>query len=65
MIPGLRKVDQLNIKYIKKWGPIIDVCTGAPPDEITAQSMTSRYHQSKNIAVNSSITCNLESTVKL
>ena len=31
IIPVLRKVAQLNIKYRKKWGPIIDVCTGAPP----------------------------------
>ena len=34
MIPALRKVAQLNIKYRKQWGPIIDVCTGAPPDEV-------------------------------
>ena len=32
----LRKVAQLNIKNRKKWGPIIDVCAGAPPDEVTA-----------------------------
>ena len=34
MIPVSRKVVQLNIKY-RKWGPIIDVCTGAPPDKVT------------------------------
>ena len=34
MIPMLRKVAQLNIKY-KKNGGIIDVCTRAPPDEVT------------------------------
>ena len=38
MIPELRKVAQLNIKYRKKWGSIIqvDVCIRAPPDEVTA-----------------------------
>ena len=38
MIPVLRKVAQLNVKYRKKWGSIIqvDVCIGAPPDEVTA-----------------------------
>ena len=36
MIPVLRKVAQLNIKYRKKWGPIIDICTGASFDEVTA-----------------------------
>ena len=36
MIPVLRKVAQLNIKYRKKSGPIIDVCTGAPPDKVMA-----------------------------
>ena len=36
MIPVLRKVTQLNIKYRKKGGPIIDVCTGASPDEVSA-----------------------------
>ena len=36
MIPVLRKLTQLNIKYRKNVGPIIDVCTGAPPDEATA-----------------------------
>ena len=40
MIPVLRKVAQLNIKYRKKRGPIIDVCTGAPPDEVTALDST-------------------------
>ena len=36
MILVLRKVVQLNVKYRKKnGGPIIDVCTGAPPDEVT------------------------------
>ena len=36
MIPVLRKVAQLNIKYRKKWGPLIDVCPRTPPDEVTA-----------------------------
>ena len=36
MIFVLRKVPQLNIKYIKKWGSIVDVCTGAPPDKVMA-----------------------------
>ena len=36
MFPVLRKVAQLNIMYRKKWGPIIDICTGTPPDEVTA-----------------------------
>ena len=36
MISVLKKVAQLNIKYRKKWGPIIDVCSRAPPDKITA-----------------------------
>ena len=36
MIPVLRKVAQLNIKYKKNGGPIINVCTGAPLDEVTA-----------------------------
>ena len=36
MIPVLRKVAQLNIKYRKKGGSITYVCTGAPPDEVTA-----------------------------
>ena len=36
MIPVLKKVVQLNIKYRKKWGPIIDVCTGAPPNAVAA-----------------------------
>ena len=36
MILVLRKVGQLNIKYRKNGGPIIDVCTGARPDEFTA-----------------------------
>ena len=36
MSPVLRKGAQLNIKYRRKRGPIIDVCTGAPPGEVTA-----------------------------
>ena len=36
MIPVLRKVAQLNIKYKKNGGPIIDVCTGALPDKVMA-----------------------------
>ena len=36
MIPVLRKVAQLNIKYRKNGVSIIDVCTGAAPDEVTA-----------------------------
>ena len=36
MISVLRKLAQLNIKYKKNGSPIIDVCTGARPDEITA-----------------------------
>ena len=36
MIPVLRKVVQLNIKYRKNRSPIIDVCTGTPPDEVMA-----------------------------
>ena len=36
MIPVLRKVVHLNIKHRKNGGPIIDVCTGAPPDDVTA-----------------------------
>ena len=36
MISVLRKVVQLNIKYRKKWGSVIDVCTGVPPDEVRA-----------------------------
>ena len=36
MTPVLRKVTQLNIKCRKNKGHIIDVCTAAPPDEITA-----------------------------
>ena len=34
MIPVLRNVAQLNIKYRKNGAPY--VCTGAPPDEVTA-----------------------------
>ena len=41
MIHVLRKVAQLNIKYRKNGGTIIDVCTGAPPDEVTALTMAS------------------------
>ena len=40
MIPVLRKEAQLNIKYRKKGDPIIDVCTGTPPDEVTALRTT-------------------------
>ena len=36
MISVLRKIAQLNVKYRKKGGPIIDVCTGVPPDEVRA-----------------------------
>ena len=36
MIPVLRKVAQLNIKYRKNGGLILDVCTGPPPDKVTA-----------------------------
>ena len=36
MIRVLRKVAQLNIKYRQNGSPIIDVCTGATPDEVTA-----------------------------
>ena len=36
MIPVFRKVAQLNIKYRKNGGPIIDACTGTPPDEVMA-----------------------------
>ena len=36
MIPVLRIVVKINIKYKKKWGPIINVCTVAPPDKVTA-----------------------------
>ena len=36
MIPVLRKIAQLNIKYKKNGGLIIDVCTWAPPDKVTA-----------------------------
>ena len=39
MIAVLRKVAQLNIKYRKNGGPIIDVCTGAPSDKVTALSI--------------------------
>ena len=35
MIPVLRKVAQLNIKYRKNGVSMIDVCTGAPPGEVT------------------------------
>ena len=30
MIPVLRKVAQLNIKFRKKWGPKINVASGTP-----------------------------------
>ena len=36
MVPELRKVAQLNIKWKKKWVPLTDVCTGAPPGKVTA-----------------------------
>ena len=36
MIPVLQKVAQLNVLYKKMGGPIMDVCTGAPSDEVTA-----------------------------
>ena len=44
MIPVLRKVAQLNIKYRKNGDHIIDVCTGAPPDEVTALPSTPRKY---------------------
>ena len=37
MIPLLRKVAQLNIKYRKKWGLQNRCLHWAPPDEVTAQ----------------------------
>ena len=41
MIPVLRKIAQLNIKYRKKWGPHnIDACTGVPPDKVTTLGET-------------------------
>ena len=40
MIPVLRKVAQLNISYKKNGSPIIDFCTRAPPDEVTALTWT-------------------------
>ena len=43
MISVLRKVAQLNIQYKKKWGLKIDVCTGVPPDEITALCLVESY----------------------
>ena len=36
MTPVLRKASQLNIKYRENGGPIIDVCLGAPTEEVTA-----------------------------
>ena len=36
MIPVLQKVAELSIKYTKNGGSIINVCTGTPPDEVTA-----------------------------
>ena len=36
MIPVLRKVAQLNIKYRKNGSLIIDVCFGDSPDEVMA-----------------------------
>ena len=36
MIPVLRKIVQLNIKYRKNGGPIIHDCTGAQSSEVTA-----------------------------
>ena len=35
MIYVLRKVAQFNIKYRKNGGPIIDICSGVPPEEVT------------------------------
>ena len=43
MISVLRKVAQLNITYRKNGGPDRDVCTGAPPDEVTALNNTGRW----------------------
>ena len=36
MIPVLREVTQLNISTEKNGVPIIDGCTGAPPNKVTA-----------------------------
>ena len=36
MIPVLKKVAQLNIKYRKNEGPIINVFIRVPPHEVTA-----------------------------
>ena len=46
MIPVLRKVAESNVKYKKNGGFIIDVCIGAPPDEVTALSLTLNLHRS-------------------
>ena len=43
MIPVLRKVAQLNIKFRKNGVTIIDVCSGAPPDEVTALIHCKRF----------------------
>ena len=40
MISVLRKVAQLNIKYRKNGGPIIDVYTRTPSDKVTAREKT-------------------------
>ena len=36
MIPVLRKVAQLNIKYRKKWGPHNRCLQWGPPDKVMA-----------------------------
>ena len=44
MIPVLRKVAQLNIQTEKNGGPIIDICTGAQPDKVTALARTKQLN---------------------
>ena len=50
MIPVLRNVSQLNIKHKKNGCPIINVCTRAPPDEVTA-SVLQILHTQSNIPI--------------
>ena len=44
MIPVLRKVAQLNIKYRKKWEPHNRCLHRAPPDEVTVLSASNLHH---------------------
>ena len=53
MISVLRKVSQLNIKHKKNGDPIVDVCTGAPSDEVKA--LVLGYQNVKNVDINQGI----------